>query len=229
MCIRDRSEGPLEQFYRLLLRWLQSTISGRHCKVSVQRIDDIGVIANSAFSVAQVAKEAVTVCTSNNTLQRISCFWYAHLTVVNNGSLQCDILCVANNKGRFFAASRIVFVDQVSVGVEELGRDLEVDFFTAVLLQILSCLLGFLNVSSALVNMTQLVNTVALIGAGHTAHGMSALKNMSLSDKKILAEVGVPYNIGLDTPSGFSKRRSAIEGKRHLIAQLRSRIVPLFR
>jgi hypothetical protein len=85
-------------------------------------------------------------------------------------------------------------------------------------------LLGFLNVSSALVNVTQLVNTVALIGVGHTAHGMSALKNMSLSDKKVLAEVGVPYNIGLDTPSGFSKRRSAIEGKRQGFARLRSMI-----
>lgn len=85
-------------------------------------------------------------------------------------------------------------------------------------------LLGFLNVSSALVNMTQLVNTVALIGAGHTAHGMSALKNMSLSDKKILAEVGVPYNIGLDTPSGFSKRRSAIEGKRQGFERLLSMV-----
>lgn len=85
-------------------------------------------------------------------------------------------------------------------------------------------LLGFLNVSSALVSMTQLVNTVALIGAGHTAHGMSALKNMSLSDKKILAEVGVPYNIGLDTPSGFSKRRSAIEGKRQGFERLRSMV-----
>lgn len=85
-------------------------------------------------------------------------------------------------------------------------------------------LLGFLNVSSALVNTTQLVNTVALIGVEHTAHGMSALKNMSLSDKKVLAEVGVPYNIGLDTPSGFSKRRSAIEGKRQGFARLRSMI-----
>lgn len=85
-------------------------------------------------------------------------------------------------------------------------------------------LLGFLNVSSALVNMTQLVNTMALIGVGHTAHGMSALKNMSLSDKKILAEVGVPYNIGLDTPSGFSKRRSAIEGKRQGFERLRSMV-----
>ena len=85
-------------------------------------------------------------------------------------------------------------------------------------------LLGFLNVSSALVNMTQLVNTVALIGAGHTAHGMSALKNMSLSDRKILAEVGVPYNIGLDTPSGFSKRRTAIEGKHQGFERLRSMI-----
>ena len=85
-------------------------------------------------------------------------------------------------------------------------------------------LLGFLNVSSALVSMTQLVNTMALIGVGHTAHGMSALKNMSLSDKKILAEVGVPYNIGLDTPSGFSKRRSAIEGKRQGFERLRSMV-----
>lgn len=85
-------------------------------------------------------------------------------------------------------------------------------------------LLGFLNVSSALVNMTQLVNTVALIGAGHTAHGMSALKNMSLSDRKILAEVGVPYNIGLDTPSGFSKRRTAIEGKHQGFERLRSMV-----
>ena len=143
------SEGPLEQFYRFLLRWLQSTISGRHCKVSVQRIDDVGVVTNSTFSVAQIAKEAVAVCTAHNALQCISCFRYTHLAVVDNGSLQCNIFCVTNNKGRFFAASRIVFVAQVSVGVEELGRDLEVDFFAAVLLQILSHLIGFFQVLAA--------------------------------------------------------------------------------
>lgn len=74
-------------------------------------------------------------------------------------------------------------------------------------------LLGCLNVSSALVGVTQLVNTYGLIGS-YTGTGMQAAKRMSMTDRKILAEAGVPYNIGLDTPSGFSKRRNAIEGRK---------------
>lgn len=74
-------------------------------------------------------------------------------------------------------------------------------------------LLGCLNISSALVGVTQLVNTYGLIGS-YTATGMQAAKRMSMTDRKVLAEAGVPYNIGLDTPSGFSKRRNAIEGRK---------------
>ena len=74
-------------------------------------------------------------------------------------------------------------------------------------------LLGCLNVSSALVGVTQLVNTYGLIGS-YTGTGMQAANRMNMTDRKILAEAGVPYNIGLDTPSGFSKRRNAIEGRK---------------
>lgn len=74
-------------------------------------------------------------------------------------------------------------------------------------------LLGCLNISSALVGVTQLVNTYGLIGS-YTGTGMQAAKRMNMTDRKILAEAGVPYNIGLDTPSGFSKRRNAIEGRK---------------
>ena len=73
-------------------------------------------------------------------------------------------------------------------------------------------LLGCLNISSALVGVTQLVNTYGLIGS-YTGTGMQAASRMNMTDRKILAEAGVPYNIGLDTPSGFSKRRNAIEGR----------------
>lgn len=74
-------------------------------------------------------------------------------------------------------------------------------------------LLGCLNISSALVGVTQLVNTYGLIGS-YTGTGMQAAKRMNMTDRKILAEAGVPYNIGLDTPSGFSKRRNAIERRK---------------
>ena len=74
-------------------------------------------------------------------------------------------------------------------------------------------LLGCLNISSAVVGLTQLMNTFALIGHKYTSRGMAAAHKMSLKDKRILAEAGIPYNIGLDTPSGFSKRRTSIKGK----------------
>lgn len=83
-------------------------------------------------------------------------------------------------------------------------------------------LLGCLNISSALVGVTQLVNTYGLIG-NYTGVGMQAAKRMNMTDRKVLVEAGVPYNIGLDTPSGFSKRRNAIEGRKEgTFQQLRS-------
>lgn len=83
-------------------------------------------------------------------------------------------------------------------------------------------LLGCLNISSALVGVTQLVNTYGLIGK-YTGVGMEAAKRMNMTDRKVLVEAGVPYNIGLDTPSGFSKRRNAIEGRKEgTFQQLRS-------
>ena len=41
--------------------------------------------------------------------------------------------------------------------------------------------------------------------------GMAAVQRMNLRDKRILTEAGIPYNIGLDTPSGFTKRREGID------------------
>ncbi len=72
-------------------------------------------------------------------------------------------------------------------------------------------LLGCFNISSAVVGLTQLINTYGLIGGRYLGEGMAAVQRMNLRDKRILTEAGIPYNIGLDTPSGFTKRREGID------------------
>lgn len=73
-------------------------------------------------------------------------------------------------------------------------------------------LLGYFNISSAVIGLTQLVNTYGLIGGKYLGKGMEAAKRMNIRDKRVLAEVGVLNDISLDTVSGFTKRRKAIDG-----------------
>lgn len=66
--------------------------------------------------------------------------------------------------------------------------------------------LGVFNISSALLNFSQLVNSAALIGNVHAvAEGMRHVVHPSMSDKKILLESGVLNDIGLDSGSGYGK------------------------
>ena len=65
--------------------------------------------------------------------------------------------------------------------------------------------LGFFNVSSAFVNLSQLKSTYALVGESGIAQGIKAMSRMNRVDKRVIEETGVRYNIGL----GFTKRRIA--------------------
>lgn len=69
--------------------------------------------------------------------------------------------------------------------------------------------LGFLNISSALLNLSQLINTVGLLGEfTPVAAGMkNALINPSMTDRKIYRETGIMNDITLDTTSGYGKFR----------------------
>lgn len=69
--------------------------------------------------------------------------------------------------------------------------------------------LGFLNISSALLNLSQLINTVGLLGEfTPVAAGMkNALINPSMTDRKIYKETGIMNDITLDTTSGYGKFR----------------------
>lgn len=75
--------------------------------------------------------------------------------------------------------------------------------------------LGFFSFSAAFVNLSQLKSTYALVGEKGIVAGLKAIKRMNRLDKMVIEETGVRYNIGLDTPSGFTKRRTyAGSGKR---------------
>lgn len=74
-------------------------------------------------------------------------------------------------------------------------------------------LLGGYNISSAVVGLSQLANVYAQIGSRFLGEGMYAYKRMNLRDKRILAETGILYDIGLDTASGFTKRRKLLGGE----------------
>lgn len=68
--------------------------------------------------------------------------------------------------------------------------------------------LGFFNVSSAMLNLTQLVNSAALIGdVTATWKGIAKIshRKLSMKDKKVLVETGVLDDIGLDSAAGYGK------------------------
>ena len=74
--------------------------------------------------------------------------------------------------------------------------------------------LGFLNASSALLNLSQLINASVLINDNPAVSGMRLAKAMkrltagtSLSDRKVLVKTGVLEDIGLDSGSGYDKAR----------------------
>lgn len=66
--------------------------------------------------------------------------------------------------------------------------------------------LGFLNFSSAFLNMTQLINTVGLLGSvGDVTTGFAKAMKPSISDQKIFSETGIYNDIGMDTTSGYNR------------------------
>lgn len=73
--------------------------------------------------------------------------------------------------------------------------------------QVSKAKLGFLNVSSAIVNMSQLMNTIGLIGYEATGKGIAAMQRMNTLDKRVIIETGVRDNIGMDSSGGFSSDR----------------------
>lgn len=73
--------------------------------------------------------------------------------------------------------------------------------------QVSKAKLGFLNVSSAIVNMSQLMNTIWLIGYEATGKGIAAMQRMNTLDKRVIIETGVRDNIGMDSSGGFSADR----------------------
>ena len=73
-----------------------------------------------------------------------------------------------------------------------------------------SLCLGFLNVSSAMLNLTQLINTAAYLN-DFEALGMELVKGyrrkVNLGDLRILHETNVLNDIGLDSGSGYDMNR----------------------
>jgi hypothetical protein len=68
--------------------------------------------------------------------------------------------------------------------------------------------LGCFNISSAMINLSQLVNSAALIGDVNVlwkALARGAHKKYSIHDLKILTESGVLNDIGLDSGAGYGK------------------------
>ena len=66
--------------------------------------------------------------------------------------------------------------------------------------------LGFLNFSSAFLNMTQLINTVGLLGSfSDVAAGLAGAVRPNMTARKIFAETGVMDNVSMDSASGYGK------------------------
>jgi hypothetical protein len=75
--------------------------------------------------------------------------------------------------------------------------------------------LGLLNVSSAAMNLTQIIGTNAIIGEKHTAQAIAEYFNPSAHTRAIYRATGVEDNISMENPSGYSKThqiRSALTG-----------------
>lgn len=70
--------------------------------------------------------------------------------------------------------------------------------------------LGMFNLSSSLLNFTQLINSAAYLGNATNLMkyvGKGAKGNLSYKDMRVLAETGVLGNIGLDSGSGYDQGR----------------------
>gem|GEM_PF-5420996 len=65
--------------------------------------------------------------------------------------------------------------------------------------------LGFLNISSALMNLTQLNGTQAIIGPTWTARGLAEYLRPDPATLRLYQEAGINENITLENPSGYSK------------------------
>ncbi|MDR1378337.1 MAG: hypothetical protein LBJ36_04735 [Synergistaceae bacterium] len=65
--------------------------------------------------------------------------------------------------------------------------------------------LGVLNVASALMNLTQLNGTQALIGLKYTGRGIAEYVHPTLITQRLYREAGIEENISMENPSGYSK------------------------
>ncbi|HAY21621.1 MAG TPA: hypothetical protein DCY27_05550, partial [Desulfobacterales bacterium] len=65
--------------------------------------------------------------------------------------------------------------------------------------------LGLYNISSALINTTQLLNTNAILGAKWTAIGLKKAMLRSPAEKGILKQIGIDVQLGMESGAGYSK------------------------
>ncbi|MDO4786025.1 MAG: hypothetical protein Q4A13_03705, partial [Fretibacterium sp.] len=65
--------------------------------------------------------------------------------------------------------------------------------------------LGFLNLSSALMNVTQLMGTQAIIGPTWVARGIKEYVRPNAVTRALYDEAGIEENITAENPSGYSK------------------------
>jgi len=65
--------------------------------------------------------------------------------------------------------------------------------------------LGLYNVSSAMVNATQLINSYAKLGEKWTAQGLKMATRLTPTDRGILKQIGVDTQLGLESGAGYSK------------------------
>ncbi|MBQ7630637.1 MAG: hypothetical protein IJS81_10570, partial [Selenomonadaceae bacterium] len=73
--------------------------------------------------------------------------------------------------------------------------------------------LGMLNLSSALLNLSQLINAAGYLGGGgrlmkHLGSVLSRKGKLTLKELRILSESGVLSDIGIDTSSGYDRNRN---------------------
>ena len=71
------------------------------------------------------------------------------------------------------------------------------------------CKLGFLNVASAAMNLSQLNGTQAIIGPTWTARGLAEYLHPNQMTLRLYADAGVEENITAENPSGYSKVHQA--------------------
>ena len=85
--------------------------------------------------------------------------------------------------------------------------------------------LGFLNVSSATLNLTQLINAAGYLGgwkdlSKHVASLAARRGKLTPSELRILSESGVLNDIGLDTSTGYDRNRTSVFGDAGILDKL---------